>query len=1470
MKVVAEKIDETEITQHIEFFSSLESRVSGYPGFFEATEYIVSKFKAYNITPYGMDEEYYEFYNITVPVDLGASIKLLTGEVYDAYCLWPNYVNPSPYRSPAEGDFLVDVRCGEFKEYNKDISGKWVLMDFNSRWYFRIAMTLGAKGVIYIGRDQTSRIEALQKLYDIPVYFPRLYVKEDVGEKLRLLCKTEVKVKIWINSAMEWQSIRVPNIVGFIQGVGPKKDEAIVLSAFYDSWSIVPALSPGATDALGISVLLEAARVLSQSPPQRSIIVLALSGHWEALWGAREYVDQHFNSLGYKIKSFASLNLAADTDQLAIYNIGETYAFFNVGSLNSRYAWLTDTLFTQYLPAMQSIYGNDFGVNFIDHIFYSYPHGIHQAPPIDFLGTFSFDSEPYVLACYGGGFAYHTTNSMRLYQRTPSDTFEKLSLSNLWPQAVFVILSTWGLANEPSIELTQTPRRFGPSDWGLSTLVIQVSEYNLKTAFWDPFDAERRPDLWESVIVHYGTLPLAAVSQVRAGQLVGTSGLGGPGIGSTGLMDIVVLPDSKGEAVIKGVKPYVQGFVDAFVINKTDGRILWAPDLGVYAAPPFGRQTTITANPYRRLISVFPCGSIALFSILDPNTLRATTSVTINYRVNHGPMIHQSGLSSAYSDVITFVEPDASTELLIFVAMTATTTSGRTICALTNATVEDPQGSGYKVRQGELLRLRLTPYEMARNIFFINDQRVQMASKFSAVNPSILIYHDKAEKYLSFAEQAAKTDNLDLLYSLSFASWSYEQRSYAAMMDLIIQIVSTAAIFFILLIPTTLIIQKLVSTSSGLKRFVQIIVVFVSLLVLLGVFHPGFSMASNISVAILAVCIIAITMPLIGFVVGETVTAAREMQEKIMGVHKASISRGGAVMHSVSVCLENMKKRPLRSGLMMVSMILLTFSLISFTSLANFPIQRGRTWDVSPTYYGIFIRKYPWVAIPEELYMQFDAQYGDKAVIAPRTWLFPPVPTGLGGQGRWYITPKRITQISGVLFLSPQEASITSIDKSIIVDGRWFIPEDIYTCLISKDVSLNLTRELGREIGLGSEIPFLGLNLMVVGLYDDSVLWDGKEGIIDLDGEAITPVVPAAATGALALGAKPPHLRGDSIIIAPYALALTVKENNWPVSIAIKPDDPELIREVVADLSLRLATNVVYATPDSSKVQVATYREWISTLGLENLIIPLAICGLIMLNMMLGNVLERVSEIKIYMSVGLSPLHVTTLFLTETVAYVITSCVLGYILGISTSYIFRSMHLYPPDFYPNYASSFVILALLTAQGIALVSSFYPSYKASKLVTPSLERKWKIPLPTGDEWEVTLPFVATKEEASGIIEFLKEYLSAYTTDRVGMFTIRSLKVRPLFEKGEEISLIEAEVLLAPFDLGLLQRFILQPYLISSGRYGFRMHLTRLSGIREAWLSGNTTFIDRIRKQLLLWRALSPENKDKYLPRFLKEN
>ncbi len=70
-----------------------------------------------------------------------------------------------------------------------------------------------------------------------------------------------------------------------------------------------------------------------------------------------------------------------------------------------------------------------------------------------------------------------------------------------------------------------------------------------------------------------------------------------------------------------------------------------------------------------------------------------------------------------------------------------------------------------------------------------------------------------------------------------------------------------------------------------------------------------------------------------------------------------------------------------------------------------------------------------------------------------------------------------------------------------------------------------------------------------------------------------------------------------------------------------------------------------------------------SSQGLVNIIIPILIAALIVLNTMLGSVYERVKEIGIFSSIGLSPANIAMLFIAEAIVYGIIGAVSGYLIG---------------------------------------------------------------------------------------------------------------------------------------------------------------------------------------------------------------
>ncbi len=102
-----------------------------------------------------------------------------------------------------------------------------------------------------------------------------------------------------------FQSTRVPgaNVIGVLEGAGPRAEETIVLGAHYDHLGYGErgsrrpeqrAIHPGADDnASGTAVILELARrfAMREEPPPRRLVFAAFDGEERGLIGSRQYVE---------------------------------------------------------------------------------------------------------------------------------------------------------------------------------------------------------------------------------------------------------------------------------------------------------------------------------------------------------------------------------------------------------------------------------------------------------------------------------------------------------------------------------------------------------------------------------------------------------------------------------------------------------------------------------------------------------------------------------------------------------------------------------------------------------------------------------------------------------------------------------------------------------------------------------------------------------------------------------------------------------------------------------------------------------------------------------------------------------------------------------------------------------------------------------------------------------------------------
>jgi len=552
--------------------------------------------------------------------------------------------------------------------------------------------------------------------------------------------------------------------------------------------------------------------------------------------------------------------------------------------------------------------------------------------------------------------------------------------------------------------------------------------------------------------------------------------------------------------------------------------------------------------------------------------------------------------------------------------------------------------------------------------------------------------------------------------------------------------------------------------------------------------------------------------------------------------------------------VRHMKRRKLRTLLVITTLIVVTFSLVSFSSVIGTKnVIASIKHDSTPSYKGILLRRPigtpPYHPEPiSKLILPYLSLYQHnhpEMIISPRVWLYPQSMSGARVISTFVKSETSSYQFSALLGLKPEEFSIFDIYK-LSLNGRWFINHEKDVCIITKKAATRLGVEVGDQIIWG------GKRLKIIGILDSEML----ANVRDLDNYPIVPVDPNLI-GSIVMGAIRQEderwnpLPWDAVLIVPYELA--VEYGGYIDSVAIRIENSTLINQISEELATNLYSLMIYSC-DGKIVKTFSSFNYFAFQGATTLL-PIAIGLMTVFNTVLGSIKERTKEISIYASVGVSPSEISKIFIAEEFVYALIGSLIGYLAGLALNIELISSGMLPKTFILNYSSSYVLISLIGTILCTLLASLYPVRVASKMLTPSFERKWKLTTkPKGNLWEVTLPFVFTGElEAKQFLNYLEEYFKAHTVETTEIFITRNV-----YFKGDQLDVI---VSLKPADSGVIQRVTFLPEL-SEGKYKFTLLIERLGGVRESWLHSNYRFVDSIRKQFLVWRGLPPSEKQKY--------
>ncbi len=872
-------------------------------------------------------------------------------------------------------------------------------------------------------------------------------------------------------------------------------------------------------------------------------------------------------------------------------------------------------------------------------------------------------------------------------------------------------------------------------------------------------------------------------------------------------------------------------------------------------------------TPIRNL--VFNCNEFSLVGIYDPRFLQDLGEVLLlDARRNAEPQRFSYSLSRQF--MAGFVEPDMRAYLLF--------RYGRVGNRLVLLNMEENDGKrkdvisladGFSIDQLN----NLGPLSVVTSRDFVRTDDVRLEEyRAAGVSSSLLNdLHQKASEQIRAGQIALdKNDGASLVRNANGA-WANEARVYQAAQDMANDVVYAAIFLLLLCVPFSFCMERLlIGTPNVYKQIAGTCGIFAIMAIALWSFHPAFKISTSPLIIILAFAIIFMSIVVISVVYGKFDTELKRIRSGRGTAMGADFASASVFMSAILLGLANMRRRKFRTTLTSITVVLITFAVLCFTSASRYLDTVTLPTGYPTPHPAVMLRQRGFRPMPPVIVDTLNAVLGKRQIVQ-RWWNANPADPKdqihvISGDGKVFAS-------AGVLGVTAGENQIAQV----VGQSKW-------DRLVRGDRNIiYFSREIADQLGVkeGDSVAVAGFQLQVAGVFDANQ-FDSKvtmlsgdpvsplrysTGMLDAGGRVMTDTSAVesldldADTSASELSNAYEHLSATQFVVVPAEISRMLP-NGTLRSVEIPLKDEAEVKKVSDELSRRLSLALFAGYNDGVKMVAASNLTSVS--GAGQVAIPLAIAGLIIFNTMMGSIAERKREIHVYTSLGLAPMHVGALFLAEALTYGLIGTVFGYVIGQGVGTLLLKLG-WLGSVTLNYSGSSAIVTMGMILLIVLLSALVPAHLASKLAAPSIERSWKVPLPKNDEIMAQLPFTINKTAAEGALAYLAEFFGAHQEGSIGKFSAGKVETFAFDDEKQQTSRgLKTVVWLTPFDLGVRQHFML---LIHPGEfpdiYEVQVVLQRLSGDDSSWYRMNRTFLTELRKQFLQWRSLSPQKMLEYV-------
>ena len=759
---------------------------------------------------------------------------------------------------------------------------------------------------------------------------------------------------------------------------------------------------------------------------------------------------------------------------------------------------------------------------------------------------------------------------------------------------------------------------------------------------------------------------------------------------------------------------------------------------------------------------------------------------------------------------------------------------------------------------------RIPEYVAAVDFWRINDQRMRMLRSAGITSEILDRLHDRAASYIAEAETAYERGDAAGVFRASSAALANELRNYQGVRGSADDVIRAVMFLLLGLLPFSVVMERLLFASSHIYR--QIAGTFGIFVVMVGTlwsFHPAFRITNQPLIIILAFLVIFLSLMAMSILVKQFESDVKKIRSGRAEESGADTARGGLLACALTIGIATMRKRKLRTTLTGVTVALITFALLSFSSTTRVMEFDRLELPVRPFFTGVLVQRSDRDQMSGEVLDLVESIAGEDAVVIPHYWWTA------GRQDMnmrvHVVAPRsgRSMMLRGGMAFVPGEAQLTGMDR-IMPDWQRFFDEP-GGCYLAASTAAAL------ELEPGDPVMVSGTELVFTGAFDGQELVDNA---LMLTGASIMPFDYTAVTGDER--AMLSELAFSSLGDATAAAMDGIEQLN-PLDAVFVARVPGLqgfgvhavnvimpSSEAAADLAQRLAQRLdlpIYFSTGENVGVLAAAR--LIPRPPRSLWIPLLVAGMIIFNTMLNSIAERRREIYVYTSLGLAPVHVAGIFMAEALTYGLMGGMSGYVFGQGLATLFSRMG-WMGGITLNYSGTQVVQTMVLVIIVVLLAALVPALLAAKIASPSSDTGWKLPDPQDGVIHDQLPFTVTAAAASGVLAFVYDYLDAHREGNIGHFSSDNISYLDPGEIPGGMGGVAATVWIEPYDLGVRQdiQLLVKP----AGEddiCNVYVDIIHRAGHPGNWHRMNRVFVSDLRRQLLGWRNIGRERVMAYI-------